>query len=70
MMTSLLSPLYQVGCGLILSLVRMSDMPTTAYYTSSRQYISRVLEEAAAQQHKPILVPLIANVRPLVRDAT
>ena len=50
MMTSSLKPHFQVGCGLILSLVRMSDMPTTAYYTSSRQYITRVLEEAAAQQ--------------------
>ena len=28
----------------------MSDIPTTAYYTSSRQYIARVLDEAAAQQ--------------------
>ena len=49
-MTSSLPPHFQVACGLILSLIRMSDIPTTAYYTSSRQYIARVLDEAAAQQ--------------------
>ncbi|KAL5248145.1 hypothetical protein ACHWQZ_G017355 [Mnemiopsis leidyi] len=48
--TALLLLILIVACGLILSLIRMSDIPTTAYYTSSRQYIARVLDEAAAQQ--------------------
>ena len=39
----------QVGCGLILSLIRMSEMPTTAYHTSARQHIAHVLDQAEAE---------------------